>query len=95
MQGAVRNEPLGLFPATDSLCYDLLNKVQPYFSDHEGLDDMDARLQHTGQKSSPLCHRHTQGLKLRFIWRKRAKNIKFWKKGGGVKRNFCVRYKIE
>jgi hypothetical protein len=93
----VRSEmsPWSRLPATNTVCYNLLNKVQPYFSDHEGLDERDARLTAYGteiQSILPLA----QGLKLHIIWRKRAKNIKFLEKrqAVGVKGNFCVWYEI-
>ena len=71
---------------------DLLNKVQSYFSNHEGFDDREAGFSawNTNGSSSAsynllsLVHTHTS-LKLHIIWRKRAKNIKFCKNGRRVK----------
>ena len=86
--------PCSCLDAGDILCYDLLNKVQSYFSNHEGFDDREVGFSawNTNGTSSASCcllslllvHRHTS-LKLHIIWRKRAKNIKFCKNGRRVK----------
>jgi hypothetical protein len=95
--------PCSCLDAGDILCYDLLNKVQSYFSNHEGFDDREVGFSawNTNGTSSASCcllsltRAHAHELKVTYHMEKTCEKYQVLQERAPRESNFSVWYKIE
>lgn len=93
--------PCSCLAAGDTPCYDLLNKVQSYFSNREGSDDREAGFSawNTNATSSAsvssLSRTYAHQLKVTFHMEKTCEKYQVLKERAPRESNFSVWYNIE